>query len=242
MEIRRFFAQKEDKNNDEIILKNDEAKHIIKVLRLKLGFFIIVSLNDGIDYLCNIVEINLDSVKVKIVKEIKNDTKMKVSITLFQSIPKKDKLDLIIQKSTELGIDKFIPVRTIYSQNEKINLERERQIVLSAAKQCGRSRLTEIESEIKLNEISNFIKDFDLVVVFYENEKNNSIYTLEKNIKNIKSLGVIIGPEGGFSEDEIKYLKSLGVISLSLGKRILRCETASIVALSILSYILGEMI
>lgn len=242
MEIRRFFAKEEDKINSLITLRDDEAKHIIKVLRLKLGFIVIVSLNTGVDYLSKIVEINKDTVVVEIEKEIENETKMKTLITLFQSIPKKDKLDIIIQKATELGIDKIIPMKTKYSQDEKLNLDREKQIILSAAKQCGRSRLTEIKEEIKLEEIKDYIDQYDYSIIFYENEKENSIYKIEKDIKDVKSLAVIVGPEGGFHEDEVAYLKSLGVKSLSLGKRILRCETASITALSILSYILGEMI
>lgn len=242
MEIRRFFAKIEDKIQNHIILRDDEANHIIKVLRLKLGFFVIVSLNTGIDYLSKIIKIDKDIVEVEIQEEIKNETKMKTTISLFQSIPKKDKLDLIIQKSTELGIDDIFPVITKYSQDEKLNKERENQIILSAAKQCGRSRLTNIHDKIELKNIKEYIKNYDKIIVFYENEQKNSIYSIEKDLKNIKSLAVIIGPEGGFSEDEIEFLKSLGANSISLGKRILRCETATIASLSILSYILGEMI
>ena len=165
--------------------------------------------------------------------------------TLMQSIYKNEKMDFLVQKVSELGITKIVPVITertvvkiVDAKKEEKKQERWQKIALEACKQCGRSRIPEITKAVKLKEAQKYFSACDEKLVCYEEEKTQSIV---KTVNKAKCLGYFIGPEGGITEDEHKYLKEQGFVSVSLGKRILRAETAAIATGAIVLALMGEM-
>ncbi|MDE6189226.1 MAG: 16S rRNA (uracil(1498)-N(3))-methyltransferase [Clostridia bacterium] len=240
MEIKRFFANAEDYDGSQIAISGEEFTHMTKVLRHKVGYKIIVNLNDGKDYYCSIERIGKDVAFAKVNEIVENDSKPKVSVTLFQALPKGDRLDLAVQKCVELGVDRVAPFLSRYTNESKFNRSRLERIALEACKQCGRSNKVEICELADFSEIADKLKDFDVVIMPYERAKVGKMGEV-KGLKEAKNIALIIGSEGGFCDEEVKAVKALGGQVVSLGKRILRCETASIVALSLIMYELGEL-
>ena len=163
-------------------------------------------------------------------------------MTFFQGVPKQGKMDLIVQKNVELGVKNIVPVfmdRTVVNDKSKFSkkLERYNTIGAEAAKQCQRGTLPIVEDAIEFDQLMDRLKDFDLVLFPYENEDNRNMKNALRELKNKpESVAVIIGPEGGFSDSEADRLKSEDVECVSLGKTILRTETAGIAALSMIMY------
>lgn len=244
----RFFINSKDIFDDNINIKGDDYNHIKKVLRLKCGE--IVTLSDGVgnEYEAKIEEFGDGFVHSKIIKSYKNSTEPPIKITLYQGLPKADKMDFIIQKSVELGITRIVPVlteRTIVKLgNEKDaskKCERWNRISQEAAKQSNRGIIPEIEIPITFKEAVKQAKDYALSLIPYEKEANNSLKQILRSVSDIKEASVFVGPEGGFTEQEIEEAVSFGINSITLGPRILRTETAGIAVLSILMYELGDV-
>lgn len=169
-------------------------------------------------------------------------------ITLFQGLPKGDKIDFILQKNTEIGVTKFVPMiteRTIVklsSKKVKKRLKRWTKIVKEASKQCMRIDIPEVKQPISFNKAVSYFKNYDLVLIPWEQEKKVSVRKTIKNLdRNITNIAVLIGPEGGFSVDEVEMAKRFGAVSVTLGPRILRTETAGIVISSLLLYEIGDL-
>lgn len=254
----KYFVDAENIIDNEICITDDTVGHIIKVLRKKIGDEIILC--DGLsnDYFCTITDISKTKVTAKI-NETKIVSEPKIKITLFQGLPKSDKIEYIIQKTVELGVYSIVPVLTqnIAVKIDKSDNKAEKKILryqkqsLSAAEQSGRGIIPLIGNYTSFSQAINIMKDFDFSMVLYESELDNSIRNVISNMKNkfeitktsLKELhiGVLIGPEGGFSKEEINICKENNISSVSLGKRILRTETAGIVAISILMYELFEL-
>ena len=181
---------------------------------------------------------------LSILKHMDSSTESNVHITLVQGLPKSDKMDFIVQKSTELGVANIIPVITervivkIDESNEKKKVDRWNKIALEASKQSGRTRVPIVENVVNLENIVEKLSKYDIVIVPYECERENTIKAILTNIHtNVKDVAVVIGPEGGFSESDIVILKSMDNVKLvSLGKRILRTETAGITTIAMLLY------
>ena len=174
-----------------------------------------------------------------------------IKIYLFQGLPKSQKMDLIVQKGTELGITEFIPVIThrvdVKLKGEFKKIDRLKKIALEAAKQSKRSIIPSVLEPIEFEEVLDKIKSLDLLIVPYENANNFGIKTLmnelriENMVDDIKNVGIFVGPEGGIEESEVERLKDKGARIVTLGKRILRTETAGFVAASLIQYELSDL-
>lgn len=244
----RFFINTKDIFDDNINIKGEDYNHIKKVLRLRCGE--IVTLSDGIgnEYAARIEEFGDGFVHMKVIESYKNTTEPPVKVTLYQGLPKSDKMDFIIQKSVELGISKIVPVLTertvVKLDSEKDALkkcERWNRISQEAAKQCNRGIIPKIEIPISFKEAIKQSKDKSLSLIPYEKDSKNSLKQILEAVGNISEISVFVGPEGGFTEQEIGEAVNLGINSVTLGPRILRTETAGIAVLSILMYELGDV-
>ena len=239
----RFFVKSNQINNSEINIIGEDVKHIKNVLRKQIGDKIEVCNQDnGDSYKCEIELLEENEIKSKIIEKLEN-IQEKVQVDIYQGLPKSDKMELIIQKSVELGANSIIPVNMkrcvvkLEGKDEIKKNERWQKIAESAAKQCGRNFIPEVKHLINIKEVCNFIDKYDAIIVAYENEKE---HTLKSELKKLKSsslkIGIVIGPEGGFEENDIKLLKESGAQIVTLGDRILRTETVALNVLSIIMY------
>ena len=243
----KFFVSQEQVKNDEIIIIGTDVNHIRNVLRLKLDDEIEICLKETNNtYICTISKYLEKEVLCKIKEEKLNSTEPKVYIHLFQGLPKADKMEYIIEKGTEIGISEITPVylnRCIVKlddKKEKNKNERWRKIAEVAAKQSGRDFIPIINNLININNIFEKIKDYDIVILAYEKEKNLKLKEVLRNYKNVRKVAIVVGPEGGLEEAEVDYLKSLEAKVVTLGNRILRTETAPIVIASNIIYELED--
>lgn len=217
---------------DEVIITGENANHISNALRMRVGEKITIC-DEKINYTCEIKEFLNQSVKVSVLKKEPNKSEPDVDITLFQCVPKGDKLEFVIQKAVELGVDKIVPVlssRCVSRPDEKKakkKNERYKKIALSACEQSGRGKKVEVSEQIDLREAVKKMPEFDLSILFYEGGGQ----PIKKIISNQKKIAIFIGPEGGFSEEEVALLQKAGAVTATLGKRILRTETAPLAAI-----------
>ena len=241
----KFFINENQINENRVFIDGDTASHLIKVLRIKTGEEIIVNCQNGFDYFCEVNYVDKQNVECEVIKKEPCETESDYKITLFQGLPKGDKLEMIIQKTVELGVFEIVPVNTKYAVVKSENIDKKNlrlnKISEEASKQCMRGIIPNVANVINFNEVINQIKNFDLFFVCYEKQDNAE--NLKKDLQNIfngksdvKNIGIFIGAEGGFSEEEILRLKENGCNIVSLGKRILRTETAGIMFLSVLMY------
>lgn len=246
--MNRFYIDPSQVAEDTITVVGDDVNHIKNVLRMKIGEHILLCDCEGNDYHCKIQSYEDRMVKVSIQSKEPTQTELNTKIYLFQGLPKKDKMELIVQKAVELGVTEVIPVmmkRTIVKLEDKKKeakkLERWNSIVESAAKQSNRGIMPKVSDVVSYKEALNRAKEMDIVILPYENEggmeKSRKII---KSVKGKKSVGIFIGPEGGYDESEIEMARELGMQPVSLGKRILRTETAGLAILSILMFELEE--
>ena len=243
----KFFVKNEQIQKDIIKVSDSDVNHIKNVLRANLGDKIqICDVSNSQDYLCEIVEIKNDTIDCKIINRLESNSESNVQVSIFQGIPKSEKMELIIQKSVELGVYNIIPTemnRCIVKLDDKDKnkkMQRWQKISEVAAKQCGRNIIPEIRPIINLKNICNLMQEYDIVLVAYEQEEINKLKfeiqkLKEKNLKKYK-IAIVIGPEGGIEEKEIEMLKGKGAKVVTLGKRILRTETVAFNILSILMY------
>lgn len=241
----KFFVKKEQIKGSYIDIINDDINHIKNVLRLKSGDCIQICNSDtGENYQTEIEKIENSLIRCNIISKIASEVESNVYIHIFQGIPKADKMELIIQKCTELGVQEITPIdmeRSVVKLNSKDEikkLQRWQRIAEVAAKQSGRDRIMQVNSVIKIKDIFAIVKDYDILLVAYEKEIKNGLKHELLKLKEIKKpkIAVLIGPEGGIDEDEIEELKNINARIITLGKRILRTETASLMISSILQY------
>lgn len=241
MDIKRFYVSTDDITDNVVTICGDEFWHITKVLRYKVGYKIIVCNNvDGKDYICTIKLIDKDYAQAIIEEVLDNECKTNVEVTLFQALPKGDKSDLIVQKAVELGVQNIVFFNSAYVAEKKFNIDRLYKINIEACKQCGRSRVPNIIGLLTFEEMLEKLSSFDKVILCYENEKNNDLKTELLRFSG-QNIAVIIGSEGGFCEEEVQKCREHGASVVTLGSRIMRCETASIVVCGVILYELGEM-
>ncbi len=246
----KFFVENNQIKNDTIYIKDKDVNHIKKVLRKNIEDEItICNENTKQDYLCKITNIEENEITCKILKELETNVESNIEVSIFQGLPKADKMELIIQKSVELGVHDITPIemkRCVVKLKEKDKtkkIERWQKISEVAAKQCGRNYIPKINNIENLKEISEKIKDYDAVLVAYEEEKENTLKDelklLKKDIKENNEkikIAIVIGPEGGIDKEEINALEKNGAKIITLGKRILRTETVALNVLSIIMY------
>ena len=248
----KFFIKTENlKENEEIWITGSDVNHIKNVLRKKIDDKINICNSDTQkNYECVIKNIEENKIVCKILDEVKSLAESNLNITIFQGLPKSDKMELIIQKATELGVKTIVPVitkRTVIKLKDKDKqnkVDRWRKIAEVAAKQSGRDIIPTIENIINIADIK--FDEFDKIFVLYENEEKISIKDEIEQLKNDNkeelNIGIVIGPEGGFAESEIEQLKlNQNVSVITLGKRILRTETVALVVSGILMYELGDL-
>lgn len=245
--MNRFYVNTNDIFEDEIIIKNDDVKHIKNVLRLDIDDEIIVCDGKNNDYKVVIKSIDKNSVVCKIIEKFDNKSESNLKITLYQGLPKSSKMDLIIQKATELGVSEIVPIitdRTIVkikdSDKENKKIDRWSKIALEASKQCKRGIVPDIKEIMSFEAMISKLNNEKNIIVPYENEEN---ITMKKVLSEVddNNISIVIGPEGGFEDNEIKKLLDINSKIVTLGPRILRTETAGFTAITITMYELGDL-
>ena len=246
--MHKFFVPKHNIVDNIATIDGEDVKHIYKVLRLKVKEKVSINNCEGKEYLGEINLIDKSSVTVNLLEESSINNESPIDVYLFQGMPKSTKMDLIVQKNTELGVKAITPVITNRVEvktelKEFKKVDRWNRIALEAAKQSKRSLIPEINVPIEFQKLLEELNSMDLVVVPYENEEGYGIKKLVKNIEkeNIKKVAIVIGPEGGFEEIEISKLKEIGARIVTLGPRILRTETAGFACLTLIMYELGDL-
>lgn len=245
----KFFTDKGLINENTLEIQGEEALHISGVLRMKPGEEITVGDGDMTDYICSIAEVKKSRVLCDIIEKRKNENEPALKITLFQAMPKGDKFETVIQKCIEIGVTEIIPIDTKNSMvkmsrirdKEDKKLARWNKIALSAAKQCGRGIIPVVKSPMTFEAAAILAKEsFDSVIIPYECERKRSIKDFAKDFKG-ESLGIFIGSEGGFDKEEIDIALAEGIVPVTLGRRILRTETAGLVTSVIMLYETGDL-
>ena len=238
----RFFTNEIDENN--ITLTGSDAVHVGRSLRTKPGEPLTVCCG-GIDYNCEISEITSDTVYLSLKEKVVCAAEPNIEVTLFQAVPKMDKLEYIIQKSVELGVSRIVPMltrRCVSRPDERDfakKLARLNKIAAEAAKQSGRGIIPQVTPIVSYKNALEMMKELDQNVLLDEEEGGVSFG--EVNLTGAKTVGLVIGSEGGFDREEAEACTAVGAAQVWLGKRILRCETAPITALSILMFLTNNM-
>lgn len=239
-----FYIKNNQIDGKNIRIIGDDVKHIKKVLRYNIDDPIEICNENGVTYEAQICEYTAnDEILCKINKISEKNAEVPYKLDLYQGLPKSDKLETVIQKCTELGVTSVIPVQMARSvakiSDEKggKKLDRWNKIATEASKQCGRQKIPVVNNVSIFENIIENISKYDIVLVPYESEENISIKQILKGLKrNIASIAIVIGPEGGFSDEEINLLKENGAQICTLGQRILRTETAAIATVSMVNY------
>ncbi len=233
-----FFVDAAARQGDAFVITGTDYNHICNVLRMQTGDTFLVS-SDGVSYLCRLSQIQADAVVAEVLEEDYQNTELPVQFYLFQGMPKGDKLELIIQKTVELGVAGIIPVemsRSVVKVEEKKKQTKQARwqaIAESAAKQSKRNLIPEVTVPISYKQAMAKARELDLFLVPYEDARGMAgTRDALQQIKPGMSVGILIGPEGGFDPREIELAKESGARVISLGKRILRAETAAVTAVS----------
>lgn len=239
----RFFVSPEELKPEFIVLTGENADHA-KVLRLKCGEQVLVC--DGVRYecVCTVSDVSPGQISLVVNNRKENDSEPRVKVSVFVAFPKADKLEHVIQKATELGAARIIAypsARCISKPDDKAlkkKMERWQKIAASAAEQSGRGCIPEV---LVLNSFKDALlkaREAEKAILFYENEQ---ALTLQMSLRSsFETVSLLTGPEGGYEETEVKLAKDMGIEICTLGKRILRCETAPLCALSAVMYATGE--
>ena len=241
--MHRFYHSNPLELNQIIILDEFSSHHALRVMRVKVDDFLVLFNGDGFEYRGRVSDINKKTINVEILSKEKNNNESPININLFQSISSNEKMDMVIQKATELGVSSIQPIITSRS-TIKLSLDRTkkrlmhwRQVSISACEQSGRSKIPVIKSPIEFDQISEGIKTNSLNLLLHPDNLEES-----SNLPNEYSgdINIFIGPEGGFSQDEVLLLKKQNCINIQLGQRILRTETAPLAIIAILQYKYGD--
>ena len=242
----QFFVEDAQISEKDVVIEGSDVNHIKNVLRMKCGEKIRISSTAGRNFYCEVAEISSDVVRADILEELENDTELPNKIYLFQGLPKSDKMELIIQKAVELGVHGIIPVAMkncvvkLDDKKASSKVTRWQEIAKSAAKQSKRSLIPEVELPMSYKLAVERAKELDVVLVPYENERGmQATREVISGIKPGQSIGIFIGPEGGFDLSEIELVREEAHL-ISLGNRILRTETAGLTTLSMLIYQLEQ--
>ncbi|RKW55549.1 MAG: 16S rRNA (uracil(1498)-N(3))-methyltransferase [Lachnospiraceae bacterium] len=233
-----FFVEEEQVNGENAYISGSDVNHIVNVLRMKIGEELLISVKGDWDYLCKIEEIENDRVNLKLLESMEQ-RELPIKLTLLQGIPKSDKLEMIIQKATELGVSEIIPVKTnrvvvkIDEKKTQAKVNRWNAIAQSAAKQSKRSIIPKVLKPQTIDNALEIVKDYGVKLLPYENADGiKKTKDILNSLDSKNNIAVFIGPEGGFEEAEVKKSTDSGFEVITLGKRILRTETAGLALLS----------
>lgn len=239
MEPRRFFVRPEAVSADGLItVSGTEAEHMIRVLRMKEGYKAVILTGDGCERLSTVVRVTRGEVLLR-EESVTRADRRSVSLTLFAGNLKNGNLDLVVRKAVELGVDRIVPFVSARTDEKKFNRERAERIALEAAKQCGALFLSEVEELISFKEVLDRVKNYDKTWFCYENETRSPLAKIAR--EQGRSFALIVGSEGGFTDEEAAAAVAAGAKSVTLGRRILRAETADIVASAFALGALGEL-
>ncbi len=238
-----FYVEPEEVSKDTARITGGDVNHIKNVLRMHPGEEIMILDGSGMEYRCEIETIT-DEVLARVLEAKKTEAELSVRLLLFQGLPKKDKMELIIQKAVELGVSEIIPVltkRTVVKledkKKEQKKLERWQAIAEAAAKQSGRGIIPQVREAVKFTEAVKQAEELDDALIPYEQAEG--MEKAREHIRGLhgkKTIGIFIGPEGGFEEEEIALAAKAGIHPITLGKRILRTETAGLCILSVIMF------
>jgi len=233
-----FFVEEEQVNGENAYISGSDVNHIVNVLRMKIGEELLISVKGDWDYLCKIEEIENDRVNLKLLESMEQ-RELPIKLTLLQGIPKSDKLEMIIQKAIELGVSNIIPVKTnrvvvkIDEKKTQAKVNRWNAIAESAAKQSKRSIIPKVLKPQTIDNALEIVKDYGVKLLPYENaDRIKKTKDILNSLDSKNNIAVFIGPEGGFEEAEVKKATDSGFEVITLGKRILRTETAGLALLS----------
>jgi 16S rRNA (uracil1498-N3)-methyltransferase len=239
----RFFVDQSQVQDNCIVIQGSDVNHIKNVLRMRPGDELSISDGQGMDYFCRIESIEREEVRLLVENSWKSYVELPVKLYLFQGLPKGDKMELIIQKAVELGVHEIIPVRTkrvivrLDEKKEAKKLARWQQIAEGGAKQSGRGRIPEVKPVMDFAEALSYAGSLDGVLIPYEKAEGiTKTREIIAGLKGRRSVGIFIGPEGGFDEKEVEAAVGAGAAPVTLGRRILRTETAGLAMLSVLMF------
>ena len=241
--MHRFFVEQSQIGQDSIVITGQDAHHIKNVLRMRQGEEILISDGEKMEYNCTVAELNEEEVVVNILSSGESGIELPSRIYLFQCLSKSDKMELIIQKAVELGVHEIVPVASsrcvvkLDAKKEAGKIKRWQGIAESAAKQSKRMLIPQVHSVMRFADALKYAEEMDVKLIPYELATGMAgTRELIQSIQPGQSVAVFIGPEGGFDESEVLQAKEAGVLPITLGKRILRTETAGFTVLSILMY------
>lgn len=243
MKEKRFYINTELFENQKVSIEDEEFHHLVNVMRARAGDKVCLFNGNGYFYFGEITQINKKNAEILITHSQKSENEPGINLTIYQALAKGDKLSLIMQKITEIGANEMAIFDSDFCdvKSNTTRVDRLESIAISASKQCGRATFTKQTGVYKLKEVADKIRDYDAFYVAYENEDGLTLsQDLIKNKGTSKNVAVMIGAEGGFSQDEINLLKANGAKIVSLGRRILRTETASIVCAGLVMQILEQ--
>ena len=238
----RFFVDKNNIEENRILIVGADAHHIARSLRMAEGDEAIVCDGEGAQYRCSLTRIRDEECECSIIEALGSGAESPVRITLCMAYPKGDKLEVVIQKAVELGCDRIIPfessrcIKRPKADKAEKQTARLQRIAEEAAKQCGRSKIPEVTSPMSYKQMLQVAKESSLSLFCYENEDGLTVKDALVKADSPESISVIVGAEGGFSPEEADLASESGCLSVSLGKRILRCETAPLFALTAICY------
>lgn len=238
--MQRYFIKDNYRQNDIIMADDSMYKHMTKVMRMEKGEHVICIDEHKNVFLCEILDTKQGL--LKIVEQVEEDNELDIDVTLVYGLPKSDKFEFVIQKATELGVTRIVPLRasrSIVKMDETRFLKKKERFVRiaqEASEQCHRQIVPEIMPPIRLSQLSDYLSEVN-VVAYEEESKNGEHHAFKQALDRVhSSITVIVGPEGGFDPQEIEKMKSMGVVACSIGNRILRSETAPLYMLSVIGY------
>lgn len=236
----KFFVEKQNINDRTVSVTGEDVAHISRVLRMSPGDKITVCDGEGYDCTAVITSITKDAVFADIAEKHRCEAEPGVKITVFQALPKQGKMEYIIQKNTELGVSEFVPVytkRCVAKPSDKT--KRWQRVALEAAKQCGRGCVPKVHDTVNFKDALLSAAEYEKKIILYECEDKTRLSEVIPS--GISSAAVFVGPEGGFEPEEIEAAQEHGIIPVTLGKRILRTETAAAAVTPIILFIQGEV-
>ncbi len=246
--MRRFFTEPQNISGNTVRILED-ASHITKVLRMEPGDQILVFDGTGYEYICTLTALDAKECQAEITEKKYSEQEPKTKITIFQGLPKSGKMESIIQKSVELGITSLVPTATercIVKLDGKSKIEKQKRwnkVSMEAAKQCGRGIIPSVEAPISFHDAIAKLKEMELALMPYEVLGHAGECSLKGILQEnpCKEIGILIGPEGGFSDTEAQLAKDAGIKLVGLGKRILRTETVAAAITAMIMYEMNEM-
>lgn len=239
----KFFVEPHQIEKEHIVITGSDVNHISNVLRMKQGERLLVSTGNDREYLCELAKLSQDAVTLTILDVYGSNRELSIKVTLYQALPKGDKMETIIQKMVELGVHRIVPIETsrcVVKLDEKKTAKKTARwntIAETAAKQSKRNEIPQVCMPMSFSEAIKHAKEYEYAVIPYENaEGMEQARQLVMELADVASVAVFIGPEGGFSEEEIALATEASVVPITLGHRILRTETAGMMLMSVIMF------